>query len=420
MPKKKIEPFETLDNVYLVEEQLGSGGVGVVYRVSDQDSKPFALKLFSSTNVSREKLKRFRNELEFLRSNRHPNLVPVLDYGHVTIDGKKLPFYVMPVYSGTLRKLMQSHLDAAVALRYFSQIIDGVEALHLKGVWHRDLKPENILFDEKNDNLAIADLGVAHFEEEALHTVVETKPSSRLANFQYAAPEQRRPGQVVTKSADIFALGLLLNEMITGDVIHGIGHRTVASVSPHYSYLDALVAEMVQQEPSKRPNSLDVIKRELIGRYNDFVKQQKISELESTVIPISELDDPIENDPIRIIDADFKGGILKFTVNRNVNDEWITSFKNPQGGISYPWGKEPSRYAIRGNAIEIDSNETDAPRIAEFLNPYLPQANRQYIHSKKQRMAEEDRRNRKAIQDRIDREKKEVEVRQRILDSIMF
>jgi serine/threonine protein kinase len=80
---------------------------------------------------------------------------------------------------------------------YFSQLLDGVEAAHLQQVVHRDLKPENVLHDTKSDQLTVADFGIAQFEEEELYTLIETTPNRRLANFQYAAPEQRNRGAAV-------------------------------------------------------------------------------------------------------------------------------------------------------------------------------------------------------------------------------
>ena len=90
----------------------------------------------------------------------------------------------------------------------FSKILDGVEAAHLRQIFHRDLKPENIPINPASGELVVADFGVAHFEEDDLIDSVQTKVGERLGNFEYAAPEQRRPGQVVDHRADIYSLGL--------------------------------------------------------------------------------------------------------------------------------------------------------------------------------------------------------------------
>src|SRR3972149_4359299 len=118
----------------------------------------------------------------------------------------------MPLFDSSLRPLMRAGLPQDTVLRYFSQILDGTEAAHLHNVAHRDLKPENILFENAAARLVVADFGIARFQEEELYTAVETKASDRLANFQYAAPEQRLRGAEVDYRADIYSLGLLLNE----------------------------------------------------------------------------------------------------------------------------------------------------------------------------------------------------------------
>ena len=133
---------------------------------------------------------------------------------------------------------------------------------------HRDLKPENILHDRRNDRLAIADFGVAQFSEDLIATLVETAPTQRLANFQYAAPEQRTPGGTITAQTDIYALGLILNEMFTGNVPHGTQFRVIGDVAPAFAFLDPLILQMLAQSPSERPGSIGDIKGSIsvIGR----------------------------------------------------------------------------------------------------------------------------------------------------------
>ena len=182
-------------------------------------------------------------------------------------------------FSTTLRELIATPIPHEQVLTKFSQILDGVEAAHLTDVWHRDLKPENILYNESSDLLIVADFGIAHFSVQELATIIKTKAKDRLANFQYSAPEQRQKRGNVDHRADIFALGLILNEMFTGDLIQGSGYRTIGSVNEGFAYLDPLVETMVQQNPDSRPHSIDEIKKDLIGRRNDFISRQKLNEL---------------------------------------------------------------------------------------------------------------------------------------------
>jgi len=188
--------FETTFTSYTGTDIIGKGGAGCVYRATDDAENVYAIKLLDAAKANREKVKRFKNEVEFSLKNRHQNIITVIDHGGF-IDGKKLsPFYVMPLYQGSLRTLLVTGIPPDKVLFYFAQLLDGVEAAHLQKVIHRDLKPENVLYDEAQNRLVIADFGIARFEEEALYTDVETAPNERLANFQYAAPEQERRQRV--------------------------------------------------------------------------------------------------------------------------------------------------------------------------------------------------------------------------------
>jgi serine/threonine protein kinase len=419
MAKTKTLEFETMSNSYKTVKKLGEGGAGSVYEVIDQDSKTYALKLLSAAVVSTDKVKRFKNEMNFLSKNRHDNIVAVLDSGFITDNERKLPFYVMPRYSHTLRTLITSKIQPDKTLPYFGQILDGVEALHLKSVWHRDLKPENVLFDSNTDKLLIADLGVAHFEEENLYTSIETKPNSRLANFEYAAPEQRRKGANVDSKADIYALGLILNEMFTGEVLQGTGHKKIATVAPNYSYLDDLIDLMVRQSPDNRPNSIDSIKQELIGRRNDFIQRQKISELERTVIPTSEVDDILIANPVRIVKVDYKNESLIIELNHPVNETWVIIFRN-QSYFNALVGGLPQDFYFRGNTVSVRVREYDVEKIFEQFKRFLNTANEKYRSQKESQLRESERQKREALQAETERRKKELEIKNSVLNKLKF
>lgn len=187
MPLKKPVVFNTTFAQYTGTEIIGQGGAGHIYRATDDAGSVYAIKLLTATKPNSEKMKRFKNEVEFCRNHDHKNVIKVVDHG-AFLDGNQFaPFYVMPLYTSSLRKLLDAGIPHGKVLPYFNQLLDGVEAAHLYGVTHRDLKPENVLYDQRNDLLLIADFGIAYFEEEIIYTAVETKENDRLANFQYAA-----------------------------------------------------------------------------------------------------------------------------------------------------------------------------------------------------------------------------------------
>ena len=174
----------------------------------------------------------------------------MVDSGFVLEGDLKMPFYVMPLYEASLRQVLTDNDSGSNRLVLYSEMLNAVEAAHFRSVWHRDIKPENFLCDSTGANIVLADFGIAHFEESELHTAVETKHAARLANFQYAAPEQRQKGGNVDQRSDIYAMGLLLNELFTGEVPQGTGFKRIAESNEAYAYLDDLVDQMIRQNPA--------------------------------------------------------------------------------------------------------------------------------------------------------------------------
>ncbi|SET56227.1 serine/threonine protein kinase [Nitrosospira multiformis] len=242
---KKLKQVRTAFASYTVRDCIGEGGAGIVYRAETEGGALVAIKVLDPSKANAEKLKRFKNEYTFCSRNTHPNIITVVDHG-LTEEGA--PFFVMPLYSGSIRRLV-GKLSPARSFEVFQKVLNGLDAAHKLGITHRDLKPENILTNGNgaDNDVVIADFGIAEFEEDEIYTAVETKDGTRLANFQYAAPEQKAKGKKIDKRADIYALGLILNELFTTEIAHGTGYKTIKSVSEEYSYLDLIVEKMLHQ-----------------------------------------------------------------------------------------------------------------------------------------------------------------------------
>ena len=405
--------FETAFANFTANDILGEGGAGRVYKANNESGSEFAVKMLDPMKATKERLRRFQNELLFSLKNQHPNIITVVDYG-VFRDGKKTsPFYVMPLYAGSLRKLLLSRIPPDKVLVYFSQLLDGMEAAHLFRVVHRDLKPENVLYDEAKNRLLIADFGIARFEEEDLYTAVETAPSTRLANFQYAAPEQRSRGFTVDSRADIYAIGLILNEMFTGAIPQGTGYKTIGSVSPECGYLDDLVSTMLRQSADERPASIEIVKQQLIARKNEFVTRQRINELKQTVISVTDIDDPLILDPPRLVNFDYDSNMLTLIFQHSVNQKWISALYNMDGDSSY-LGKEPTRFSISGDKACINASEHEVQQIIDSFKSWLPTANRKYEEMIRKEKIETEEEHRRQLQ----REVEEQERRQRVLKNV--
>jgi serine/threonine protein kinase len=409
---KAGERLETATNSYQVLSVVGQGGSGVVYKATD-GSAEYAAKCLHPDLATVGRLKRFANELRFCERNSHANIIRVLDHGTTISGGKKTPFYIMPLYSRTLRGLMNGGMRHDQILPLFSNVLNGVEAAHLLRVWHRDLKPENILCDAECASVVVADFGIAHFEEDEIYTAVETKNGDRLANFQYAAPEQRvRAGQVDLR-ADIFALGLILNEMFTGQVLQGSGHRTIASVAPDFAYLDDIISAMVRQSPAERPGAIDEIKNELRRKGDEFISAQKISKLTQTVVPQAELDDPLVANAVRLASVDYNGEYLFFELDPPVNPTWIQCFKSI-GSYQSVLGKGPPYFGWDHGRAVIQANEQEAPLVAEHFKTYVRHANEAYAELLRANKRAEEERQRSEIRRQLEIEQK----RQRVLQKI--
>jgi serine/threonine protein kinase len=407
---KETQLFRTTFDSYKQIRSLGSGGAGTVFEVVDGEGTHKALKLLDPEKATGDRLKRFKNEVQFCLKSSHKNIIRVLDHG---LSDSGAPFYVMPMFPGTLRELLKSNIPPQDVLPLYGAILDGVEAAHLSGVCHRDLKPENILYDDRLRTLVIGDFGIARFTQEELYTAVETKKHDRLANFQYSAPEQRARGQVVDVRSDIFALGLILNEMFTNEVPQGAGFRRIAEVAAEYSYLDEIVDRMIQQSRDQRYENIGKVKEELIARGNEFIAAQKLSETKREVILEAEVDDPLVLEPLRPVSFDYEDGLLITNFNKAPNSRWIFHFQNPGSYRSFQ-GSEPQRFAFHRNVARVPVQESIARQLRDLIFDYTEKANRLY-------KSEVESLNRKRIQDEkqaLEMKVAEAERRRRILQQL--
>jgi serine/threonine protein kinase len=206
---------------YRVFEEIGSGGMGEVYRASDDRlGRDVALKVLKPSLANdQDRLRRFEQEARAAAALSHPNIVAIYDIGmHAGAA-----FIVSELLEGqTLRqRLFDGPLSLRQAVDYGIQIAKGLVAAHEKRIVHRDLKPEN-LFITRGDGVKILDFGIAKLtapelgEDRSLATMTtQTKSGSVLGTVAYMSPEQLR-GRPVDHRSDIFSFGAVLYEMLTG------------------------------------------------------------------------------------------------------------------------------------------------------------------------------------------------------------
>ena len=214
-PGTRLGPYE-------VTGPLGAGGMGEVYRARDTRlGRQVAIKIITSgAEASRDRLRRFEDEARAASSLNHPNVLSVFDTG---VDGST-PYVVFELLEGeTLRERLQHGvLPVRKAIEYGAQICEGLAAAHDKEIVHRDLKPEN-LFVTRDGRVKILDFGLAKLthgldEPRALSdpdTKTATQPGILIGTIGYMSPEQAR-GQPANARSDLFALGAVLYEMLSG------------------------------------------------------------------------------------------------------------------------------------------------------------------------------------------------------------
>ena len=203
---------------YQVIREIGRGGMGAVYlaaRADDQFKKRVALKILRADVNAQEVLSRFRHERQILASFDHPNIAGLLDGGS-TPAGE--PYFVMDYVEGTaIDQYCDSHsLSVAERITLFRQVCSAVQYVHQNLIVHRDLKPSNILVTA--DGVPkLLDFGIAKIlKPEMMATMVNaTRAEDRVMTPAYASPEQVR-GEPITTASDIYSLGVVLFELLTG------------------------------------------------------------------------------------------------------------------------------------------------------------------------------------------------------------
>jgi serine/threonine protein kinase len=207
---------------YRVDAEIGSGGMGHVFRATDTRlDRAVAIKVLPEHRWSDPQLRaRFEREARALSSLSHPNLCSLYDIGELAQSGGTIPYLVMELLEGeTLRdRLENGRVGMRKALMWSAQIAHGLAAAHQKGVIHRDLKPENIFITE-GELLKILDFGLATTQQTPADsaTIVRTQPGMVMGTAHYMSPEQVR-GSTLDARSDIFSLGIVLYEMLTGQV----------------------------------------------------------------------------------------------------------------------------------------------------------------------------------------------------------
>ena len=260
---------------YVVERELGAGGMAIVYLAEDlKHRRKVAVKVLRPDVAGSLGADRFLREIAILGQLTHPNVVSLLDSGEQ--DG--VLYYVMPhITGGSLRTRLEreGELPIGDALRILREAVDALRYAHGQGIVHRDIKPENLLFADSHAQLA--DFGIARAVAAAATDRRLTASGVTVGTPAYMAPEQGAGDPNVDHRADLYAIGLLGYEMLTGSHPFGslapmqqIAAHLTRPVEPADSLrpavparLAALVARCLEKRPADRWQSADELLREI-------------------------------------------------------------------------------------------------------------------------------------------------------------
>lgn len=259
-----------LNNRYKILCQIGSGGMAIVYKALDmQNSETVAVKILRPELVEDEQLlKRFNQEASAAAALSHPNIVKTRDVG----CDRQIHYIVMDMIEGvTLKEYIDKNkpLDPKEAARIALEAAKGLQHAHSNGVIHRDIKPHNIILD-KNNTVKIADFGIARIVSDATRTTQYGKDI--MGTVYYTSPEQIR-GYNVDARTDIYSLGVVLYEMVTGNV--PFDGETAVSIA--------------MQHVTKEPEAVKKINKDVPPALDNIIKNAMAKRIENRYKTIDDM-----------------------------------------------------------------------------------------------------------------------------------
>ncbi|MBO6934692.1 MAG: serine/threonine protein kinase [Deltaproteobacteria bacterium] len=281
-PTDVVDPFSPgsfFADRFRLGEPLGTGGMGAVFRAEDlMDQRPVAIKILLKGAQDEHARQRFERESQILASIDHPGIVSILRHGYAT--HRRIPWLAMELLEGeTLRDLIQrtGPMDPSRVASILSSAADALEAAHAQGVIHRDLKPDNIFLPESGPSVKLLDFGLSL----SLSAKKLTATGTVIGTPRYMAPEQIASAHKSGAAADIYALGVVVYECLTGEspfaasdqgqLLGAILQGRLEPLSNRRPDLPDAIGEVVERAMARKPEDRFATPRELAEAFIDAI-----------------------------------------------------------------------------------------------------------------------------------------------------
>jgi len=257
------EELQAMMPGYTIEKLLGRGGMGAVYRgVQTNLDRPVAIKILPP-GVEKEDpsfAERFKSEARLMAKLNHPAVVAVYDFGNTSAG--QLYFAMEYVDGSDVSQMIaaQGKLPPEHALAITAHVCDALSAAHELGIVHRDIKPANVLLNMKGQ-VKVADFGLAKVEEPGQHGL--TKTGYAMGTPDFVAPEALTLGTGIDGRADLYAVGVMLYQMLTGNIPRGAFKPASALVPGLDPRFDPIIMKAMQHDREERHQNAAELRREL-------------------------------------------------------------------------------------------------------------------------------------------------------------
>lgn len=302
LAESAIDPWEHRQlGAWTIQRRIANGGMGAVFlaeRSDEQYQQTAALKIMTAQILAKDAVARFRAERQILASLNHPNIAKLIDGGSTD---EQLPYLVMEYVDGRpIDRYCDDHqLSISERLVLFNKVCDAVDFAHRNLIVHRDLKPNNILVGQDGEP-KLLDFGIAKLLEShsSMQTIAITRQGTALMTPEYASPEQVR-GESISVATDVFSLGVLLYQLLTGQSPYGDAisspkeiERAIVETDPKRP---STVVTSSDEISSNRRSSPSRLRKRLNGDLDNIVMMAMRKEPENRYATVRQFSEDVEN-----------------------------------------------------------------------------------------------------------------------------